>query len=157
MSTPTIRVSYYQSPSHTSRIYGYVLRVKVDAADGMPSKIFVFQRGEQRTNDGDVVDHFINIGSPMDLDNVPEDEPLLDSGIPYYRLDEVTLYFRNLDDLIETKNDISGDIFNLVQSYKYLEDTDAFEKMETRDYTSSGSVVVPETDGDSTDGDSTDA
>lgn len=100
----------------------------------MPSKIFVFQRGQRRTNKGEYVDHFINIGSPMDLDNVPEDKPLLKDGIPYYRLSEVTLYFRNLEDLNETKEDISGDILNLVQSYKYLENTDDFELMEKKTY-----------------------
>ena len=143
MSAPSIKVKYYRSPSHNSKIYGYALKVKVEEAESMPSKIFVFQRGQKQTNDGTIEDHFINIGSPMDLANVPEDEPLLDSGIPYYRLDEVTLYFRNLDDLMETKNDISGDIFNLVQTYKYLENIDDFEELDTKIYTRDGIFDPP--------------
>lgn len=132
--SPSITVSYYQSPVHDCRIYGYALRVKVEEAVGMPSKIFVFQRGRKRTNDGEYIDHFVNIASPMDSDNVPEDEPVLNADIPYYRLDEVTMYFRNLDDLMETKNDIAGDIFNLVQTYKYLEDVDNYELLERKTY-----------------------
>ena len=131
---PSITVQYYQSPSHGSQVYGYAMRVKVTEATGMPSKIFVFQRGKKRTNSGEFIDHFINIASPVDMDNVPEDEPAFDSNIPYYRKDTVTLYFRCLQDLEECKDDISGDIFHLVETYKYLEDYDNFELVETKTY-----------------------
>ena len=131
---PSITVQYYRSPSHVSQVYGYALRVKVTKSEGMPSKIFVYQRGKMRTNDGKFIDHFINIASPVDMDNVPEDEPSLENNIPYYRKDTVKLYFRCLQDLEECKDDISGDIFHLVQTYKYLEDEDNFEKIEEKTY-----------------------
>ena len=130
----SLTVEYYQTPTQKSQVYGYALKVKVTAAEGMPSKIFVYQRGEQRLNSGNYVDKFINIASPVDMDNVPEDEPQLDAGIPYYRTDEVILYFRCLQDLVESKADISGDINHLVESYKLFEDTDNFELTETKVY-----------------------
>ena len=130
----SLTVEYYQTPTQKSQVYGYALRVKVTSAEGMPSKIFVYQRGEQRLNSGNYVDKFINIASPVDMGNVPEDEPQLDAGIPYYRTDEVILYFRCLQDLVESKADISDDINHLVESYKLFEDTDNFELTETKVY-----------------------
>ena len=130
----SLTVEYYQTPTQRSQVYGYALRVKVTESEGIPTKIFVYQRGEHRINSGNYIDRFINIASPVDMDNVPEDEPMLDSGIPYYRTDEVILYFRCLEDLVESKNDIDADISHLIETYKQFSEMENFELTETKIY-----------------------
>lgn len=129
-----LTVQYYTSPSNASQVYAYALKVDVTSATDMPQKIFVFQRGEKRTNSGEFIDSFMNIASPVDMDNVPEDEPSLEDNIPYYRKSSVTLYFRCLEDLEDTKNDIDDDIATLVRTYRILQDFDNFKLLEEKTY-----------------------
>lgn len=79
----------------------------------------------------DTVDRFIHVATPLDFDEVPEDEPDLSNDIPYYRTDDVVIWFRSLIDLNKTKLDFEDDINTLVRTYESL---DNLEVTETKTY-----------------------
>ena len=118
----SLTVAYdYSCPRQT--LFGYALRVRVTAASGMSGAIFIFQRGAAPAPaQGETVeDMFICIADPVDLHEIPESAPALDQEIPYYRLAEVTLAFRSIEERAATKATIEEDIRLLVRSVNLME------------------------------------
>lgn len=81
--------------------------------------IFVFQQGVPGPSNP-ARDKFVHVATPLDMDEIPASEPDIPSGEPYYRLSEVTLWFRSLSDLYDTRNTIDLDIRGLVRSWNQL-------------------------------------
>jgi hypothetical protein len=106
-------------PDKHPAIYAYSLKVEIIKAIGYPSHLFVFQRSPSN-NEGDSVDTFIQIASPLEVDEVPENAPDLQNNMPYYRADNVVLWFRNMEDLELGKTKIKNDLQTLVLTYKVL-------------------------------------
>jgi hypothetical protein len=121
-----IHADYYTSTTEDKNLYAYALTVKItvsgiyDAEGNSDNAIFVFQRGVPKMNDKSTRDLFINIATPLDMQELPVNEPDLDNNIPFYRLDEVTLWFRCIDDMYKVREDIDNDIRKLVISYRFL-------------------------------------
>jgi hypothetical protein len=122
-----IHADYYTSTTEDKNLYAYALTVKITEvsgiydADGNSDKaIFVFQRGVPKMTDKTIRDVFLNIATPLDMQELPIYEPDLDNDIPFYRLDEVTLWFRCVDDMYKVRDDIDNDIRKLVISYRFL-------------------------------------
>lgn len=122
-----IHADYYTSTTEDKNLYAYALTVKIkkvsgiyDAEGNPDNAIFVFQRGVPKMNDRSTRDVFINIATPLDMQELPVNEPDLDNNIPFYRLDEVTLWFRCVDDMYKVREDIDNDIQKLVISYRFL-------------------------------------
>ena len=113
----TLTVQYNRSTSDES-LYGFSLQVVVTAASGMPPEVFIFQRGAAPAPfpNASVVDYFVCIADPVDLQEIPAIAPDLNQEMPYYRLNSVTLVFRDTDELEFTQNQIKGDLQNLVKS-----------------------------------------
>ena len=114
----SITVKYYRSEIITG-LQSYDLRVVAESATDMSKKIFVFQRMVPippipATPD----DRFTCLADPVDLEEIPEDAPDLDNEMPYFRVDEVTLRFRDMTTLEEVKNLIDEDVQRLVDSLK---------------------------------------
>ena len=80
--------------------------------------------------EGDAVDTFIQIASPLEVDEVPENAPDLQNNMPYYRTDKVVLWFRNMEDLELAKNKIKDDLQTLVLTYKVLNGSADKEEIE---------------------------
>lgn len=118
----SLTVAYDYSCSR-STLFGYALRVRVTAASGMSGAVFIFQRGAAPAPAAgeDVEDMFICIADPVDLQEIPESAPALDQEIPYYRLAEVTLAFRSVEERDATKTAIEEDIRLLVRSVNLME------------------------------------
>lgn len=110
------------------QMYAHALKVTVTAAREYPDHIFLFHRGKPN-NEGNVIDEFISVASPVDIEETPENAPALDDGMPYYRSNEVTLWFRNTEDLELAKKKISEDITVLVKTYNIL-GSDNLDKQE---------------------------
>lgn len=100
-------------------IYAHALKVEVISAIGYPDHIFVFHRNKANT-DGDYVDEFTQVASPLEIEEIPEDAPDLQNGMPYYRAKEVTVWFRNLDDLELAKSRIKADIRDFAFTYDVI-------------------------------------
>lgn len=118
---PAITVNYSTTvPEKHPTMYAYALRAKVTKAENCTGHIFMFHRSKEN-NEGNSVDEFIHIASPLDIEEVPENAPDLANGMPYYRTDEVTLWFRNAEDLELAKKQIAEDVSTLVKTLVILQ------------------------------------
>ena len=113
----SLTAQYDRSTSDRS-LYGYSLKVTITAASGMPKEVFVFQRGAAPAPaPGEPLqDNYVCIADPVDLDEIPATTPDLAQEIPYYRLSQVTLAFRDLIELEECEGFLQGDLSTLVKS-----------------------------------------
>lgn len=117
---PTLSVEYSTTvPEKYDPIYAYALKVEIVQAVGISDHLFIFQRSPEN-NEGDSVDTFIQIASPLDIEEVPENAPDLQKGMPYYRTKEVTLWFRTMEDLNLAKRKIRDDLQTLTLTYEVL-------------------------------------
>lgn len=126
---PKIHINFYTSTTDDKNLYAYALKAEVTEVEGIldengnpDPRIFIFQRGVGIMPNGSKTrDVFFGIATPLDMQEIPGDEPDLDNDLPFYRLNEVTLWFRCLSDLEQAKKDIDGDITALIKTYKYLD------------------------------------
>lgn len=129
---PSLKVRYSVTvPEMHPEIYAYALKVEVINAIGYPEHLFVFQRSKANEN-GDWVDEFIQIASPLDIEETPENAPKLDDNMPYYRTKEVVLWFRTMEDLKLAKAKIKDDLKVLTTTYDILEQ--GFDAQEEETY-----------------------
>ena len=108
----------YDRSTNDRSLYGYCLRVTITAATGMPQEVFIFQRGAAPAPAAGepLQDNYICIADPVDLEEIPPTAPDMTQEIPYYRLNQVTLAFRDLLELEECQAFIQGDLATLVKS-----------------------------------------
>ena len=106
-------------PEGHFQVYAHSLKVEIVDAEGCSNHLFVFQRSKENEV-GDCVDEFIQIASPLDVEEIPEDAPQPDRNMPYYRAKEVTLWFRCLEDLELAKRKIREDLATLAYTYDVL-------------------------------------
>jgi hypothetical protein len=118
----SIKVQYSRSEP-TEHLFSYDLKIEVLEATDMPEEIFVFERrtSPPLQTGGDPTDKFVCIADPVDLQEFPPNAPALDDEMPYFRVTEVTLRFRSMVTLEETKDLIDEDIQLLVNSLKAAE------------------------------------
>ena len=116
----SITVVYSQSPSQRE-FYAFALKAEVTAAVGMPTEIFMFQRGVKAA-DGHIPekDNYTCVCDPQDLYEIPAFCPDLTEEIPYYRTASVELWFRNTEDRDECQAWLIEDIQQLVTSLNAL-------------------------------------
>ena len=129
----SLEVRYSKQEEEHQR-QSYDLKVEVLNAVDVSSKIFVFQRSVLSVMDADAnreMDQFVNIASPVDLEETPEDSPDLSNDMPYFRKASVTLRFRSMIELEETMEAIAEDIQELVDALKAAE---TLQVMETVTY-----------------------
>jgi hypothetical protein len=122
-------VKYYRTQIEPG-LQSYDLRVLVESAVDMSKKVFILQKGAPPPPvDGAVQDErFVCIADPVDLEEIPEDTPDLENEMPYFRVDEVTLRFRSMDILEETKELIAADLQQLVNSLKAADNMELTEE-----------------------------
>lgn len=117
---PSLEVKYSEiTPDKHPPIFAYALKVEICKATVLSDHVFVFQRSPEN-NEGEATDNFIQIASPLELEEVPEDAPDLQNGMPYYRSKSVLLWFRNMEDLELAKRKIDDDLQTLVLTYKTI-------------------------------------
>ena len=128
----------YEGPEQSSGLQAYGLRVTVTTATGMSPKIFVFHRRVPSATDAEaraMADPFQCIADPVDMHQYPEDSPDPQNEMPYYRLNQVTLAFRAMDELHEARTLMDRDIQKLVTAMKQLDaEASGWTEMETVDY-----------------------
>ena len=125
-----LTVRYY-GPRSEQPLQSYDLRVVVTNAIGMSPKIFVWQTNVKSSTDTEAnqqPDQFVSIADPVDLEKYPEDVADPQNKMPYYRTSEVTLRFRDMADLQETKDLIDDDIAGLVQALQLATDMAVMEE-----------------------------
>lgn len=112
-----VRFSYPKDNEPPQQAYTLVVGV-VEAVD-IPKEVFVFQI-DAYPGAGDGTDNdsfgFVKVASVVDLEEYPVRTADMSNEIPYFRLAEVVLSFRDLTTLFETKQLIYNDINELVRS-----------------------------------------
>ena len=127
-----IRVRYSETiPEQHPAIYAYALKVEILSSDVCSDKLFLFQRSKEGLDDS-WVDEFIQIASPLDIEEVPEDAPDLANNMPYFRKKEVTVWFRCVEDMKLAKEKIKSDLQTLAHTYETL--SDGFDTQEEETY-----------------------
>jgi hypothetical protein len=118
----SIELKLTRTPDELEDFQSYQMIVEVVNAVDISEKIFVMQRAlpESPSPPGtplpDPIDRFVSVADPVDLEEYPEDSPDLENEIPYYRVNEVTLEFRSLDDLLQTWEYIQEDVTGLTRA-----------------------------------------
>ena len=129
----------YSQTDTKDGLYAYALHVASSPEDGADPRIFVFQRTPRTMNpfgrtDMEFDDIFVNVATPVDMEEIPPDEPDICHGMPYFRSDTLDLWFRNLEDIEQAKRDIDEDVASLCRLYDNMSDTGGFRTKETKSY-----------------------
>lgn len=121
---------------HQALSYALKVTIVPDNSEGLeyPHKLFIMQVSTPTMISGDTKDFFINVATPVDIEEIPEDSPDLSNDIPYYRTNEITLWFRCLEDLERTKNTIDADIAHFIKTYAVLNNENEFKTIEEKTY-----------------------
>lgn len=116
MSRITIRRSV--PDFEKEQVQSYDMIVETVSATGMPSEIFLFQRGIAPAYSAgeEPNDMFVAIADPVDLEETPTTPQNPVDTNPFYRQDRVELRFRSITDLEETWQYIQYDIAGLVHA-----------------------------------------
>lgn len=109
------------------------------ATSTLDPNIFVFRRSTPTmdpfgTTDKMVDDEFFNVATPVDMYDIPIGEPDIENGMPYFRDSKLDLWFRNLEDALRAKKEISADVASLARLWDNINNTSSFEFKETTVY-----------------------
>ena len=102
-------------------------------------RVFVFRRSTPAMdpfgrNDRVVDDEFFNVATPVDMYEIPPDEPDPCRGMPYYRSSSLDLWFRNASDLERARKDLDDTLRDLAVQLGRMSDPSSFESVETASY-----------------------
>lgn len=112
----TLQVRYLTQKSTEPR-YSYEFTAIAEEPEEMSEKIFIFQAKVPSINDpSDILEQFVCIATPVDLDEMPEDAPDLANNKPFYRKNSVTLRFKSAIEMDDAKQIMHYDIAKLVKS-----------------------------------------
>lgn len=128
-----MKVRFSTSADHKS-VHGYALKAEVVDPEGMPSGIFVYRAGAPALPGKESVDTFSHVAAPLDMEELPEGEPDLSSGTPYYRRSSAVLWVRASRWLAQLKDSLDADIARLVNDYRLLNDENNYTATETKSY-----------------------
>lgn len=98
-----VRITYTPNTGKPIRMYHLKLEVDTERTTGCSPAVFVFHRATcgKPMEDGSPRDEFIGVADALDEDEIPVDEPDLERNVPYYRVKDVELLFRNSDLMYE--------------------------------------------------------
>jgi len=94
---------------------GYAMIIEVTNAVDVAKEIFVIQKGVAPARSGEepeATDQFIKVASPVDLEEYPPSPNEVREDLPFYRVLEVELWFRTVEERDDTwvliQEDVSG-------------------------------------------------
>lgn len=99
-----------------NNVDGIRVRIEADQAALMPTKIFAYQLLPIKPGESEPVGMFDHICSPVDLEEFPEDAPLIHSRPQWFRLNYVDVLLRSREETREFINSVVEDV-------KILKDT----------------------------------
>ena len=110
-------------------------RIKVIAEAEYPDlipddKIFLYARTVPSPETGEIVDRFIAVCSPLDMEEYPADNPDMTRTPHFYRLNEIDLVHTSQTILLECWEDIKKDIHELVETLKNMQTLSTGEEIE---------------------------
>lgn len=109
-----LNVDYYY-------LSAFRLRLEVTDALDMDDRVFLFRRSPVNPYTNDVVDTFVTVCSPVDMEDYPPEEPDPAKTYPFFRKAELELDFRTSAEAEEAWLKIVDLLNNLVTSLTRLE------------------------------------
>lgn len=100
------------------------LTIVASDAEDMPTKIFRYLQRPSAPGSSERTGFFDGVCSPVDLEEMPEDDPRPNEEPAWYRLETLDLLFRSQHDRDEAKTDIYGAVIALLNT---LDLVDALE------------------------------
>ena len=110
--TLAVRITYTPRTGVPVRLYRLKLEVVEEETSGCSPYVFVYQRAAsgKPMEDGSPRDEFVCVADELDEDEIPVNEPDMESNVPYYRVSSVELLFRNSDMMYECARSILGEL-----------------------------------------------
>jgi hypothetical protein len=112
---------YVQTPYTSPIITGFRFKVVVYGANLMPNTIFRYAREALNARDGTYRLAFDGVCSPSDLEDFPEEAPIVGIFPEFCRLDYVDLVFRSQSLAEDTWNIIIEETSNLVKTLNTMD------------------------------------
>lgn len=92
---------------------GIRVRITADSASEMSAKVFAYQMLPLKPNEAERVGAFDHVCSPTDLEEYPEDEPLVNSRPAWFRLNYVDVLLRSRAEVHAFIKDVVEDVQRL--------------------------------------------
>jgi hypothetical protein len=102
-------------------IDGLRVRIWVEEAVGVTSKIFAYQQFPKNPSTGAKAGVFDHVCSPPDLEEFPEDEPEAASRPEWFRLDYVDVMLRSVTESDAFIEDVRADVASLVNTLNVMD------------------------------------
>lgn len=122
MSDQGLLIARYEVKNLDRRnLRGSRFRLEVQQANGdIPVAVFLYRRRDANEETGEIIDEFIGVCSPSDLDVYPVGDPDLSAENPYLRLSYVELDFQAQSHHEDTLAAILTQLDTLVAAYKRM-------------------------------------
>lgn len=92
---------------------GVRVRIEVECATGMDTKVFAYRMLPLNQNTGQASAHFSHVCSPPDLADFPEDEPRVGYSPEWFRLDYIDVLLRSVAEAQELIRIVQEDVRSL--------------------------------------------
>ena len=102
------------------RTQGYRLFIQASDAVGLSVNIFVYRQGSVNPETSDTESSFAAVASPSDIEEYQVGSPK--SGDRFYRLSNVDLIFRAVDEAESAWQAIKGDVNELIRTLNLMDD-----------------------------------
>lgn len=112
---------YAQTKYNNEAIEGFRFKAVAYGGNDMPNKIFRYGREALNAREGSYRLAFDGVCSPSDLEEFPEDAPLVNSYPEFCRLDYIDLVFRTQEEAEETWTVLVSEISNLVNTLNAMD------------------------------------
>lgn len=117
----SLTAKYTYSTQRNSRL-AYILRVEITESEYLPQEVFIYR---VNAHDGDA--YFVAVSDLLDIEETPINEPDLESGNVYFRMNYVELYFNSMEALQKARDSMEEYLRNLVsEKSRILSDVEEY-------------------------------
>lgn len=116
-----LHIVWSVSAFHSNSTDGQRLRIEVDESIGVSPKVFAYLMQPLSSSDQTQRAQFDHICSPPDLEDYPEDSPVVHSIPAWFRLNYVDLLFRSQHELQQALADIKVDLGSLISTLNLMD------------------------------------
>lgn len=110
VSERRIHLTWNVSRYYMNDIDGIRVRIEADSSNLMPTKIFAYQMMPFKPGEFEQVGAFDHVCSAVDLEEYPEDEPLLNVRPQWFRLNYVDVLLRSREEVRAFINSVMEDV-----------------------------------------------
>jgi hypothetical protein len=121
-SARNVHLTWSVSRYFMNSIDGIRVRIEADDSNLMPTKIFAYQLMPVRPGESEGVGAFDHVCSAVDIEEYPEDAPLVNSRPQWFRMDYVDVLLRSREEVREFIKSVVEDVQILKNTLDITED-----------------------------------